>query len=78
MMREIGSVAKQTFEASDWPARPPTMKIIGICAPRIACAATRTATFLLARVSLMALLLDLRASGGKSWRSDPCRDRSAA
>ncbi len=49
---EIGSVAKQIFEASDCPARPPTTKIIGICAPRNACARTRISTLRFARVSV--------------------------
>ncbi|GGH48052.1 hypothetical protein GCM10011341_09540 [Frigidibacter albus] len=35
--------------ASDCPASPPTVKIIDICAPRIACAATSTATLRRAR-----------------------------
>jgi hypothetical protein len=48
---EIGSVAQQGLGASDCPASPPIVKIIGICAPRIACAATRTATLRRARVS---------------------------
>jgi len=48
---EIGSVAQQMLVASDWPASPATTKIIGICAPRIACAATSTATLRLARES---------------------------
>ena len=53
MMSVIGSVAKQTLEASDWPASPPMVKIIGICAPSTAWAATSTATFLLARAFSM-------------------------
>ena len=48
---EIGSVARQTLVASDCPANPPTRKIIGICAPRKACAATSTATLRRARLS---------------------------
>jgi len=40
----IGRVAQQMFEASVWPARPAMVKIIGICAPRTACAATSTQT----------------------------------
>ena len=48
---EIGSVAKQMLEASDWPASPPMVKIIGICAPRMAWARTRTNTLRRARLS---------------------------
>jgi hypothetical protein len=33
---EIGRVAKHAFEAKDWPASPPTVKIMGICEPSIA------------------------------------------
>jgi len=47
----IGRVARQGFGASICPASPPTMKLADICAPRIACAATRTATLRLARRS---------------------------
>ena len=32
---EIGRVAKHAFEAKDWPANPPTVKIIGICEPPV-------------------------------------------
>ena len=32
----MGRVAQQMFEASVCPARPAIVKIIGICAPRIA------------------------------------------
>ena len=42
---EIGRVAKQAFEARDWPASPPTVKIIGICEPSMACANIKTTTF---------------------------------
>jgi hypothetical protein len=47
----IGSVAQHLFGASDEPARPAMVKIIGSCAPRIACAATRTKTLRRARES---------------------------
>jgi hypothetical protein len=47
----IGSVARQGFGASICPASPPTMKLADICAPRIACAATRTVTLRRARMS---------------------------
>ena len=50
-MSEIGSVARQALLASDWPASPPTVKIMGICAPNRAWAATRTATLRLAFLS---------------------------
>ena len=50
-IREIGRVAQQGFDASDCPARPAMVKIIGICAPRMACASTRMVTFRLARAS---------------------------
>ena len=43
-INEIGSVAKHGFEASDCPASPPSTKIMGICAPRNACAAVRMTT----------------------------------
>ena len=49
----IGSVAQQAFGASDCPASPPMVKIIGICAPKIAWAATSTRTLRLARLSSM-------------------------
>ena len=48
---EIGKVAQQAFDAKDCPARPPMVKIMGICAPRNAWARTRTITFRLARPS---------------------------
>lgn len=48
----IGRVAQQILGARLCPARPATVKIIGICAPRIACAATRTRTLRLARLSV--------------------------
>ena len=32
----IGSVAQQAFGAKDCPASPPMVKIIGICAPKMA------------------------------------------
>ena len=35
-MAEIGSVAQQAFGAKDCPASPPMVKIIGICAPKMA------------------------------------------
>ena len=41
---EIGRVAKHAFEAKDWPANPPTVKIIGICEPSMAWAHINTAT----------------------------------
>ena len=44
-----GSVDQHGFDASDCPASPPTMKIIDICAPSTACAATSTATLRRAR-----------------------------
>ncbi len=44
-MTVTGRVARQGFGLSDCPARPATIMTIGICAPRKACAATRTATF---------------------------------
>ena len=47
---EIGKVAKQTFDASDCPAKPPIVKISGICAPKIACAKTKTVTLRTARL----------------------------
>ena len=50
-INEIGSVARQGLGASDWPASPPMVKIIGICEPRTACAATSTATLRRARPS---------------------------
>ena len=40
----MGRVAKQMFGASDWPARPPIVNSMGICAPRMACASASTAT----------------------------------
>ena len=51
-MREIGRVAQQTFEASDWPASPPTVNSIGIWEPIVAWAATRTATLRLSRLEM--------------------------
>ena len=48
---EIGKVAKQGLLAKDWPAKPPMVKIIGICAPKMACAITRMNTLRLARLS---------------------------
>tara|TARA_B110000459_G_C16241949_1_gene329591 strand:+ start:110 stop:544 length:435 start_codon:yes stop_codon:yes gene_type:complete len=50
-MREIGKVAKHTLPANCPPASPPTTKIIGNCAPKIACAAISTSTFCLACLS---------------------------
>ena len=50
---EIGSVAQQMFGARLDPANPAMVKIIGICAPRIAWAATRTRTLRRARESLV-------------------------
>ena len=41
----MGSVAQQTFGASDDPARPAMVKIIGSCAPRMAWARCCTASF---------------------------------
>ncbi len=41
---EIGRVARQALGASESPARPPRVKIIGICAPSTAWAKTSTAT----------------------------------
>ena len=49
---EIGSVARQGLGASDWPASPPTTKIIGIWLPSTAWASTSTVTLRRARVSL--------------------------
>ena len=49
----IGNVAQQMLGASDDPASPAMVKIIGICAPRMAWAATRTSTFRRARESLV-------------------------
>ena len=43
---EIDKVAQQAFDARVCPASPAIVKIIGICAPRIAWAATSTQTFL--------------------------------
>ena len=48
---EIGSVAQQALVASDCPARPASVKMIGICAPSTACAATSTITLRRARRS---------------------------
>ncbi len=48
---EIGSVAQQGLGASVEPASPAMVKIIGICAPRIAWAATSTQTLRRARES---------------------------
>ena len=53
-INEIGNVAKQGFPVSIPPASPPITNIIGIWQPKMACAAMRTATFLLARSSLIA------------------------
>ncbi len=39
---EIGIVAKQRFDASDCPANPAIVKIIGICEPNNPCIATKT------------------------------------
>ena len=47
---EMGKVAKQMFEASDCPAKPPIVKMSGICAPKNACAMTKTVTFRRARL----------------------------
>ena len=47
---EIGNVAKQTFDASDCPARLPIVKISGICAPKNAWASTKTVTLRTARL----------------------------
>ncbi len=47
----IGRVAQQWLGASESPASPAMVKIIGICAPRMAWAATSTATLRLARLS---------------------------
>ena len=48
---EIGRVARQAVGANCLPARPATMKIIGIWAPSTACAAARTRTLRRARLS---------------------------
>lgn len=48
---EMGRVAKQALGASCLPARPAMVKIMGICAPNTACAATRTYTLRRERVS---------------------------
>jgi len=52
-MQLIGSVAQQAFGASDDPASPAMVKIIGNCAPSMPWAATRTATLRLAMASDM-------------------------
>ena len=41
---EMGRVAQHGSGLSIWPERPPRVKWIGICAPRMACAATRMVT----------------------------------
>ena len=85
-MSDMGRVAKQMFDARDCPARPPTTKIIGICAPKMAWAATRTATLRLARlssgrraVSVMAQVLDPSREACKrnSGAVDEMRERAA-
>ena len=48
---EIGSVARQGLGASISPASPPITKIIVTCEPRMACAATSTATLRFAVLS---------------------------
>ena len=53
---EIGSVARQGLGASIEPASPPITKTMVICEPRMACAATSTATLRLARRSSMGVL----------------------
>ena len=46
---DMASVAKQGLGDSIWPANPPMVKIIGICAPITACAMTRMMTLCQAR-----------------------------
>ena len=48
---EIGSVARQAIGVMVCPASPPITKIMVIWLPRIACAATSTATLRRARAS---------------------------
>ena len=48
---EMGKVAKHGLPASIPPANPPTINIIGICPPKIAWAATKTATLRFAWLS---------------------------
>ena len=66
---EIGSVAQQAFGARLCPARPAMVKIIGSCAPKIACEATRTSTLRRARrswaKSVMGEWVGLWFRGGK-------------
>ena len=50
---EIGSVASSGEGAIVRPAKPPTTKSIGICAPKIAWAMTKTITLRLARASFV-------------------------
>ena len=59
-MAEIGSVARQGFGANCLPARPAMVKIIGIWAPRTACAATRTRTLRRARLSVVWVMMGYR------------------
>ncbi len=47
----IGRVAQHRLEASDCPAKPAMVKIIGICAPKMAWAATSTQTLRRAKAS---------------------------
>jgi len=43
-INEMGNVAKHALVASVWPASPPIVKIIGICAPKNAWAKTNMVT----------------------------------
>ena len=54
---DMGSVARQAFGASCLPASPAMVKISGICAPRMACAATRTRTLRRASVSVFSVMV---------------------
>lgn len=53
---EIGNVAKQMFDANVCPASPPMVKIIGICAPKNACASTKMVTFRFAMLSFATVM----------------------
>jgi Na+-transporting NADH:ubiquinone oxidoreductase subunit NqrD len=55
-INEIGNVAKHAFVASVWPASPPIVKIIGICAPKNACAKTKIITLRLATVLVVSVM----------------------
>ena len=57
-IKEIGIVANAGLGAIIRPASPPTTKIIGICAPRKACARIKTKTLrLAARSSICAVVI---------------------